>query len=86
MLIMSDVYAQIQNCFSNIGILIPMKIESKYLLTQIHNKKDVFLNAIHFIKGEIAGHQIIFNHTGVGKINAAIATTDLLNNFIQILF
>ena len=78
---MSEAYAQTRNCFSNIGILIPMKIESTYLLTQMHNKKDVFLNGIHFIKGEIAGHQIIFNHTGVGKINAAIATTDFIKQF-----
>jgi nucleoside phosphorylase len=55
-----------------------MKKESYYLLTQIQNKKDVVVNDIHFIKGEIAGHQIIFNYSGVGKINSAIANNDLI--------
>ncbi len=81
LLIVCDVYSQSRNCFPNIGILIPMKKESYYLLTQIQNKKDVVVNDIHFIIGEIAGHQIIFNYSGVGKINSAIATTDLIKQF-----
>jgi adenosylhomocysteine nucleosidase len=80
-LIVSNVYSQNQNCFINIGILVPMKKESTYLRKQIKNKKNVVINNIRFTKGEIAGHHIIFQHSGVGKINAAIATTDLIKEF-----
>ena len=34
-----------------------------------------------FVEGEIGGHSVILVKSGIGKVNAAMATTLLLNNF-----
>lgn len=67
--------------FPKVAIVIPMKNESAYLRTQLTNKKEIVINNSHFIQGKIADREVIFCQTGVGKINAAIATTDLIYHF-----
>lgn len=70
-----------RQCRALVGILIPMEKESRYLRQQIENKQEVILSGIHYIRGDVNGHSIVFAQTGVGKINAATVTTRLIQDF-----
>ena len=51
------------------------------LQTQIQQKKDTVIQHIHFTEGILNGRQVVLAQTGIGKVNAAIVTTLLLEHF-----
>ncbi len=55
--------------------------EVEILRGQMQQKKDVFIQHIHFTEGILNGRPIVLAQTGIGKVNAAITTTLLLEHF-----
>jgi adenosylhomocysteine nucleosidase len=51
------------------------------LQAQLQQKKDTVIQHIHFTEGILNGRQVVLAQTGIGKVNAAIATTLLLDHF-----
>lgn len=64
-----------------IGIIVPLEVESHYIVQTIKDKKEVNLNGIHYTLGEIDNKNVVFALSGLGKINPAIVATQLLNHF-----
>ena len=64
-----------------IGIIAAMKDEMKLILDRIENlKEETYLN-INYYYGAINNNEVVLCQCGVGKVNAAMATTVLINNF-----
>jgi adenosylhomocysteine nucleosidase len=51
------------------------------LQAQLQHKKDTVIQHIHFTEGILNGRQVVLSQTGIGKVNAAITTTLILENF-----
>lgn len=51
------------------------------LQSKLEQKKDTVIQHIHFIQGVLNGRGVVLAQTGIGKVNAAITTTLLLENF-----
>ncbi|MEO5684081.1 MAG: 5'-methylthioadenosine/adenosylhomocysteine nucleosidase [Chitinophagaceae bacterium] len=51
------------------------------LQAQLQQKKDTVIQHIHFTEGLLNGRQVVIAQTGIGKVNAAITTTLLLDHF-----
>ena len=51
------------------------------LQAKLQQKKDTIIQHIHFTRGILNGRQVVLAQTGIGKVNAAIATTLLLDHF-----
>jgi adenosylhomocysteine nucleosidase len=51
------------------------------LQAQLQNKKDTVIQHIHFTEGILNGRQVVLAQTGIGKVNAAITTTLVLEHF-----
>lgn len=63
-----------------IAIIGAMKEELKYFLTALENKQEIHLpNQITLTIGTIFSHDIFVIQSGIGKVNAAINTTQLLS-------
>ena len=63
-----------------IAILAAQKGEIQYLISLLQNKKEKSYGKYIAYEGEIEGYPVIILFTCVGIINAAVATTLLLNN------
>ncbi len=51
------------------------------LKAQLQHPKDTIIQHIHFTQGILNGRKVVLAQTGIGKVNAAIATTLLLEHF-----
>lgn len=68
--------------YKNINAVIgAFAAEVEILRSQMQQKKDVFIQHIHFTEGILNGRPIVLAQTGIGKVNAAITTTLLLEHF-----
>lgn len=52
------------------------------LQAQLQQKKDTVIQHIHFTEGLLNGRRVVLAQTGIGKVNAAITTTLLLDHFM----
>ena len=64
-----------------IGIIAAMESEIKYIIDSLENKKSNVLCGVEFFEGSIGNNQVIVSKSGIGKVNSAINTTLLINNF-----
>ena len=64
-----------------IGILGAMEPEVKLLLEHIEHKKDTAIQGISFSTGKIHNRQVVITRSGIGKVNAAIITTLMIEHF-----
>lgn len=64
------------------GILGAFDEEIKYLLTIVTSKKQKTIQQVVFTEGEINGHKVVVAQTGIGKVNAAITTTLMIEHFM----
>jgi len=64
-----------------IGIIAAMKDEMKLILDRIENLKEETYMNIHYFYGDINNNEVVLCESGCGKVNAAMATTLLINNF-----
>lgn len=64
-----------------IGIIVAMDKELRLLLPLIENKKEITINNTVFHTGKIEGKNVVVMKCGIGKVNAAVATLTLIENF-----
>lgn len=64
-----------------IGIIGAMDQEIAFLQAAMENKKEQQIANVLFIEGEIAKQTVVLLKSGIGKVNAAMATTLLIENF-----
>jgi len=63
------------------GILGAFGDETALVLTQVQDKKEVVIQQIHFTQGVLRGRPVVVALSGIGKVNAAITTTLMLEHF-----
>lgn len=64
-----------------IAIIGAMEEEVALLREHITNKKEHTIVGFEFIEGEMSGQKVILLRSGIGKVNAAMSTTILLQTF-----
>ncbi len=64
-----------------IGVIGAMEEEVTYLRDQLDNREDMCLAGYEFHSGELQGQRVVLLKSGIGKVNAAIGTTILLERF-----
>ncbi len=64
-----------------IAIIAAMTKELNLLLPLIENRSTVTVNDTEFHTGTIAGREVVAMRSGIGKVNAAVATLTLIENF-----
>ncbi len=64
-----------------IGIIVAMTKELTLLLPLMSDISTVTLNGFEFHTGSLAGHTVIACKCGIGKVNAAVGTLTLVENF-----
>lgn len=65
----------------NIGIITAMSSEQKQLADQLTDKSEVTIAPYTYIKGRIRGNDVVLMQCGIGKVNAAAGTVELIRNF-----
>ncbi len=64
-----------------IGIIVAMGKELKLLLPLINSHSTITINDITYHTGTMGAHEITAMQCGIGKVNAAIGTLTLIENF-----
>ena len=64
-----------------IGILVAMTSEYNQLIRLMENKAEVKSGLFTYTLGNIAGNDVILRQCGIGKVNAAIGTSELIKTF-----
>ena len=64
-----------------IGIIAAMEPEIQFTISSLKDKKEHLISNITFYEGTIGNHKVIVSLSGIGKVNSAINTTLLINNF-----
>lgn len=64
-----------------VGVIGAMEEEVNLLRDEIQSPETTVIANIELIKGTIGNHEVVLVKSGIGKVNAAIATTLLLENF-----
>lgn len=55
--------------------------EIDLLLEKTENKKEIVIQNLHFTEGWLNGRKVVVALTGIGKVNAAITTTLMIEHF-----
>src|SRR5690349_13511439 len=55
--------------------------EITLLLEKVQDKKDSVIAGLHFTEGTLNGRKVVVALTGIGKVNAAITTTLMIEHF-----
>ncbi|WP_416827384.1 5'-methylthioadenosine/S-adenosylhomocysteine nucleosidase [Ectobacillus polymachus] len=64
-----------------IAVIGAMEEEVRILRDKLENKTMEIVAGSEFTKGDYAGHEVILLKSGIGKVNAAMATTILLERY-----
>lgn len=64
-----------------IGIIGAMKDEVDILIEELEDEQEIKVASFSFHTGRIEEHDVVLVQCGIGKVNAAIATTILINTF-----
>ena len=64
-----------------IGVITAMSSEYKQLAALLKNSTEIQGDIFNYIKGEMNQHEIILMQSGIGKVNAAAGTVELIRNF-----
>lgn len=65
----------------NIGIIVAMEKELMLLLPLMENTTTSVIDSVTFYSGSIKGNSVVAMQCGIGKVNAAIGTLTLINNY-----
>src|SRR5690625_3139884 len=65
----------------NIGIIGAMDEEIEYIQHIMTDKNNIEIANVLFIEGKIGSQQVVLLKSGIGKVNAAMATTILMERF-----
>lgn len=71
----------VANAQSITGLLGAFPPELVLLQNQMEHKTDTVIQKVHFIKGMLHGKSVVLAQTGIGKVNAAITTTLMIEHF-----
>lgn len=63
------------------GLLGAFPPELVLLQNQMEHKTDTVIQKVHFIQGILRGKSVVLAQTGIGKVNAAITTTLMIEHF-----
>lgn len=64
-----------------IGIITAMSSEQKQLANQLTEIKESNKGPFSYIEGKINNNEIVLMQCGIGKVNAAAGTVEMINNF-----
>lgn len=64
-----------------IGIITAMSSEQKQLANQLEGKTERTEGVFHYIEGRIGSNDVVLMQCGIGKVNAAAGTVELIRNF-----
>ncbi len=64
-----------------IGIIVAMQKELRLLLPLIEDRKEIELHGRVVTAGPIGSHEVALMQCGIGKVNAGVATSDLIDAF-----
>lgn len=64
-----------------IGVIVAMGKELKLLRPLIERQSETELNGFCFIEGKIGSHDVVVMQCGIGKVNSAIGTLSMIDNF-----
>ena len=64
-----------------IGIIGAVLEEAEAIRNEMKNISEKTIYGIHFYEGEINGQKVVFVQSGIGKVNAAITATLLIEKF-----
>lgn len=64
-----------------IGIIAAMEQEAREIITQLTDLKPTVKANQRFYEGRIQGNEVVLVQSGIGKVNAAIATTLLIETY-----
>src|SRR5207245_4527622 len=64
-----------------IGILSAMTLEIETLGEQLTDKTEMTVQGIRFTTGSLKDRKVVLTHSGMGKVNAAMAATLLVEQF-----
>ena len=58
-----------------------MDVEIEKLIPEIKERKEVTLRGHTYYTGTMRGQNVVVTRSGIGKVNAAVTTTELINEF-----
>jgi adenosylhomocysteine nucleosidase len=64
-----------------LGILTAMQSEHDLLASLLENKHTKQINNFSYLHGTLGTHEVILLQCGIGKVNAAIGTVELIKNY-----
>ena len=64
-----------------IGIICALSKECEQLISRLQTHQTVSFGPFEFVKGQLNGCEIILTQCGMGKVNAAMGTLELIKNF-----
>ena len=64
-----------------IGIVVALKKEAQYFIEKLDEKTEFSLIGKPFVKGKISDKEIVLCICGIGKVNSAMATQLIINEF-----
>lgn len=64
-----------------IGIIVAMEKELKLLLPMISDLTSVSSNGVKFYSGSLEGNAVVACQSGIGKVNAAVATLTMIEQY-----
>lgn len=63
------------------GILGAFPPELVLLQSKMENKRDTLIMQVKFVRGTLSGKPVVLAQTGIGKVNAAVATALMIEHF-----
>ena len=64
-----------------IAILTPTSVEGQPILAAMQHKKVISQHGMTLTTGTLANNRVVHAFTGIGKVNAAVATANVINTF-----
>lgn len=64
-----------------IGILTAMQSEHDLLAALLEDKAEIKSGRFSYVLGRVAGNDIVLRQCGIGKVNAAVGTAELIKSF-----
>lgn len=66
---------------NRIAIIVAMSDEEQLMKNVLSDKKEETLNSTKYTVGTVGNHQVALLRCGIGKVNAAVMTTELIAHF-----
>ena len=64
-----------------LGIISAMDSEHRQLAERLQDKREVADGRFCYVEGTLAGNQVVLTQCGIGKVNAAVGTAELIRRY-----